>query len=142
MLIGQLALMAATAFAAAAIYVNVAEEPARLRLDERAMLVQWKHSYTRASVMQAGLALVACALGLIAFWQTRDWRWLLGAALSLAPWPWTLLVIKPVNDRLKATSPDAANAETRRLVETWGRLHAGRTAAGVGAVLVYLWALH
>ena len=139
MIAGQLALIAAAAFAGAAIYVNVAEQPARLVLDDRAMLAQWKRSYDSASVMQAGLALVACALGVIAFFLSHDWRWLLGALLILAPWPWTIFVIMPVNRRLKATAPDAAQSHTRASVEHWGRLHAGRSAFGIAATLVYLW---
>jgi len=139
MIVGQLALIAAAAFAGAAIYVNVAEQPARLVLDDRAMLAQWKRSYDNASVMQAGLALVACALGVIAFVLSHDWRWLMGALLILAPWPWTIFVIMPVNRRLKATAPDAAQSDTRASVEHWGRLHAGRSAFGIAATLVYLW---
>ena len=133
MIVGQLALIAAAAFAGAAIYVNVAEQPARLVLDDRAMLAQWKRSYDNASVMQAGLALVACALGVIAFVLSHDWRWLLGALLILAPWPWTIFVIMPVNRRLKATAPDAVQSDTRASVEHWGRLHAGRSAFGAAA---------
>ena len=140
MIVSQLALIAAAAFAGAAIYVNVAEQPARLVLDDRAMLAQWKRSYDSASVMQAGLALVACALGVIAFFLSHDWRWLLGALLILAPWPWTIFVIMPVNRRLKATAPDAAQSDTRASVKHWGRLHAGRSAFGIAATLVYLWA--
>jgi len=140
MIVGQLALIAAAAFAGAAIYVNVAEQPARLVLDDRAMLAQWKRSYDNASVMQAGLALVACALGVIAFIVSHDWRWLLGALLILAPWPWTIFVIMPVNRRLKATASDAVASDTRASVEHWGRLHAGRSAFGIAATLVYLWA--
>ena len=140
MIVGQLALIAAAAFAGAAIYVNVAEQPARLVLDDRAMLAQWKRSYHNASVMQTGLALVACALGVIAFFLSHDWRWLLGALLILAPWPWTIFVIMPVNRRLKATAPDAVQSDTRASVEHWGRLHAGRSAFGIAATLVYLWA--
>jgi hypothetical protein len=140
MIVGLLALVAAAAFAGAAIYVNVAEQPARLALDDRAMLVQWKRSYDNASVMQAGLALIACALGVFALFLSRDWRWLLGALLILAPWPWTIFVIMPVNRQLKATAIDAAQSDTRSLVVRWGRLHGGRSAFGVAATLVYLWA--
>ena len=140
MIVGELALVAAAAFTGAAIYVNVAEQPARLALDDRAMLEQWKRSYDNASVMQAGLALVACALGVAAFLLSLDWRWLLGALFILAPWPWSILVIMPVNRQLKASAGDAVQSVTRASVAHWGRLHGVRSAFGIAATLVYLWA--
>jgi Anthrone oxygenase len=79
-------------------------------------------------------------LGVLAYFGTWDWRWLLGAVLILANWPYTLAIVLPVNKRLEATPPGSANAETRSLVETWGKLHAVRSALGLATTLIYLWA--
>jgi hypothetical protein len=142
MLTGQLALILAALFAGAAVFVNVAEQPARLALDNQAALLEWQRSYEHAAVMQAGLALVSALAGFLAAWLASDARFILGALLILANWPYTLLVIKPTNDRLHDTTPDTANAETRRLVESWGWLHAGRSVLGFAATAAYLWALN
>jgi Domain of unknown function (DUF1772) len=97
-------------------------------------------SYARGLIMQSSLVIVSGVLGVLVYFGTWDWHWLLGALLILANWPYTLGVVLPVNKRLEATSPGSANAETRDLVETWGKLHAVRSALGLGATLVYLWA--
>ena len=90
--------------------------------------------------MQASLALVGCLLGLIAWWQTSQPGFLIGAIAMIAPWPWTLLVIKPTNDALLATEPEKAGPPTRALVVKWGALHAVRTALGALATVAFLWA--
>jgi hypothetical protein len=141
MLTGLLALTTAALFAGAAVYVNIAEQPARLDLAPPAMLAQWQPSYARASIMQAALAIVSCALGLLAFVFSYDWHWLLGAALIIAPWPYTIFIMMPTNKILKTAIPAQANEDTHNLVRQWGLLHIIRTLLGFLAVAAYLWAL-
>jgi hypothetical protein len=138
MLAGQLALIVAALFAGAAVYVSVAEQPARLSLDDRALLTQWKLAYKRGTAMQAPLAIIGFLLGLAAWWQTGHWAWLLGAAILIANWPYTLLGIMPTNNILMATEPASAGPDSRALIEKWAVLHAGRTVLGFAAMLTFL----
>ena len=140
MFIGQLALVTAALFSGAAIYVSVAEHPARLGLDDSALLAEWKPSYERGFAMQAPLALIGFLLGIIATRSEMDWRWLAGALLLLANWPFTLIAILPTNKLLMEITPQDADQKSRELIEKWGRLHMVRTALGATATLFFLWA--
>ena len=140
MMSGLLALIAAAIFSGVALYVGVAEQPARLSLDDRALLAEWKPSYRRGAALQAPLALLGCLLGLMAWWQSSHPGFLIGGIAMIAPWPWTLIGIKPTNDALLATELDNAGPQTRALVVKWGALHAVRTALGTIAIVAFLWA--
>jgi uncharacterized membrane protein len=138
MLVGALAVAAAAVFFGAAFYVNVAEQPARLALDDRALLAQWKPSYKRGFGMQAPLAIIGFILGVVAWWQAGAWLWLFGALLLVTNWPYTIVGIMPTNNKLMAVDPVNGGPETRRLIETWARLHAVRTALGFAAMLIFI----
>ena len=140
MLVGHLALTVVTAFTGAAFYINIAEQPACLQLDDRSLLAEWKPAYKRGYMMQASLVVIGGVLGLGAFLGTLDWHWLLGALILLANWSYTILVIMPTNRRLMETSLEAPTIETRQMVRKWGFLHSGRSALGLAATLIFLWA--
>jgi uncharacterized membrane protein len=133
-------MITAAIFTGAAFYVNFAEQPARLTLDDRALLIEWQPAYKRGATMQAPLALIGFVLGILAWRQIAHVGFLIGALLIIAPWPWTLVVIKPVNDALLATDPDKAGPPSRALIVKWGGIHAVRTAMGAPATAAFFWA--
>jgi hypothetical protein len=137
---GLLALLLAAMFSGAAIYITVAEHPARLRLDHRSLLRQWKPSYKRGYVMQASLAVVSGLCGIAAYIRDQQAAWIVGAALIVANWPYTMLAMLGLNNRIMQTAEDAADATTTQMLHRWGRLHAVRSALGVAAAAAFLWA--
>ena len=141
MLFGQLALVLAAAFTGAAFYINFAEHPARLSLDDKNLLTQWKPSYDAGYTMQVSLIAASAILGLLAAWTSQNWHWIVGAVLILVNVPYTLIGIMPTNHKLQAISESDAGPNSRAMLVSWGRLHAIRTLLGVSATLAYLWAL-
>jgi hypothetical protein len=90
--------------------------------------------------MQAPLAIGGFILGSLAWWQSGNWSWLLGALNLAANWPYTLLGIMPTNRILMTTDPASAGSRSRELVIKWGSLHAVRTMLGFAATFIFLWA--
>ena len=136
-----IALLAAAVFAAIAVYINLVEQPSRLLLEDRALLVQWAASYPPAMKIQGALAILAGLCGVGAFYFSRNWLWLIGGVLMLANWPYTLLAIYPVNNALLSMAAGSPSETARALIEQWGWLHAVRSALGAIATLLFVLAL-
>lgn len=131
----------AAVFAAIAIYISIVEQPSRLLLDDRAQLLQWASSYPPAMKIQGGLAILA---GLSAIWiwfRSRNPLWLIGAILILANWPYTLLMLNPINHALMGMASSASAETSRTLVEQWGWLHATRSLLGLATAVLFAVAL-
>lgn len=141
MFTGLITLTFASLFAGAALYINLAEQPARLGLDDRAMLAEWKTAYKRGTRMQAPLAVLGFLFGMLAWWQSGNLVWIASAILMIANLPVTFLVIWPTNTRLMQTDLQAAGPDSRTMIIKWGRLHGIRSALGVGATAASLSAL-
>jgi hypothetical protein len=136
-----LALVFAALFTGAALYISLVEHPARLGLADGPLLAQWQPSYKRALPIQSGLAVAGALAGLIVAYLSSEWRWFAASILLLANWPFTLMVIRPVNKRLMAMQIGEAGVESRALLVRWGKLHNFRSALGSAATIFFAWAL-
>jgi len=136
-----LATLCAALFAGAALYINVAEHPARMVLDTRSAATQWAPSYQRATWMQAPLAVLGFVAGVATWLLGGGTGWLVAALLIGAVVPYTFIGIMPTNHKLLAPDSDLASSETRALLERWNRLHAVRSALGFLAALLCIWLL-
>ena len=131
-------LLCTTLFTGAAIYVNLAEHPARMACGTELAATEWAPSYKRAARMQAPLAMIGSLSGLISWWLTENFVWLAGALLIFAVIPFTLIAIRPTNNLLRDPARDRASAETRALLVKWGELHAVRSILSLLASAVLL----
>jgi hypothetical protein len=128
-------------FAGAAIYINLVEHPARMGCDTKTAATVWAPSYKRATLMQAPLAVVSFLAGVGAWLLGGGALWLIGAVLIGLVVPFTFVAVMPTNNKLLAPERDLSSAETRSLLEKWGRLHAVRSLLSFLASIVYLTSL-
>ena len=135
-----LAVLACTLFTGAAIYITAVEHPARLSCGTEIAATQWKPSYRRATVMQASLAIAAALFGMVRGVQGGKPLWFGAAILIVAVVPFTLIAIRPTNNRLLDPHRDPQSDETLKLLKSWGHLHLVRSVLGIAASILFVWA--
>ena len=133
-----IAVLSSAIFAGAAIYINVAEHPARMGCDTKTAVTVWAPSYKRAYVMQASLAVVSFLSGIAIWLLSGGIMWLLAAIFIGAVIPFTFIIIMPTNQKLLAPERDLNSAETRELLVKWGKLHAVRSILSFIALVIYV----
>ncbi|GAB3676981.1 hypothetical protein GCM10028792_16730 [Salinisphaera aquimarina] len=141
MVLETIAVIAAGLFAGAAAYINIVQHPAAVRLGTSQAVAFFAPMYARAAPLQASLAMIGSLAGLGSWWAGSGLGWLVGALCLASAIPFTLVVMKPVNDRLKNPSLDARSDEAKQLLVKWWRLHAVRSVAGLLSFLVFVLSL-
>ena len=133
------ALVASGVFAGACLYVSVVEHPARIEAGPAVAVKHFGPSARRAAVMQGGLAMLGLVTALAAWGLGAGPVWLAGGLMLATMVPFTLIVIKPINNRLldAGTGPD----EVAGLLRRWARLHAVRTTVGVVVFITFAFAV-
>jgi uncharacterized membrane protein len=133
-----IATLTAGLFAGAAIYIDLAEQPARKQIDTAAALTEWRPSYKRAAVVQPLLAAVGFLSAVAAWLLGASVWWLVGGILLLAVIPYTLIVVFPTNNKLLEPTIDKNPDLARRLLIRWGRLHTVRSVMSLAALLIFI----
>jgi anthrone oxygenase-like protein len=141
MLLEMITTLAAGLFAGAAIYINMVEHPARMECGSDLAVPEFGSSYKRGAAFM-GLLLTIGASGSIAAWFWRGGAgWLIGAAFLLALFPYTLILVLPINKKLLDPSLDRDSDLASRLLVRWGRLHAFRSMLGLASFLLFVYLL-
>ena len=138
MLLEIIATLSAGLFAGAAIYIDLAEQPARKQIDTAAALKEWRPSYKRAAVVQPLLAAVGFLSADAAWLMGASVWWLVGGVLLVAVIPYTLIVVFPTNNKLLDPAIDKDPDLARRLLVRWGRLHTPRSVMSVVTFLAFM----
>ena len=132
-----IAIFSCMIFAGAAIYINIAEHPARLECGTELAATVFPPSYNKASVMQAALALVSTISACGVWYLGGTTLWLVGALLIFAVVPFT--IIMPTNLKLKSPDLDKTAESTQAMLELWGKLHFVRSVASLIASGIFLY---
>ena len=132
------AVLAATLFSGASIYINLAEHPARMDCGITLAATVFGPSYRRATVMQTILASAATIAGFGAWFMGAPRLWFVGAVLIFAVIPFTLIVILPTNKKLLDPALDPGSEVAHGLLQDWGKLHAVRSILALAASIMFL----
>lgn len=125
-------------FAGAALYINLVEHPARMSGGTELAVTEWIPSYHRATRMQAPLAVIGFVSAIIAWLAGSGAIWLVGGLLLGAVVPFTLMVIKPTNQRLQSAELDKRSDEAHALLDTWISRHTVRTGLSLLALVLFI----
>ncbi|MGI9591126.1 MAG: DUF1772 domain-containing protein [Myxococcota bacterium] len=133
-----LATACAGLFSGAAIYISVVQHPASLQAGDAMAAGFLPPMYRRAAPMQGGLAIVGSLAALVAWLLGSGALWLIGALLLGFVVPFTILVIKPINDQLLDPGLEPSDPKVPGLLRRWGELHHVRSASSTLALLLFL----
>src|SRR5262245_434185 len=131
-----LATLCCGVFFGAALYISLVQHPATLETGNEFAARFFPSMYRRAAVLQASLALVACASAIAAWFRGAGRLWLAVGVLIGSVVPFTLIVIQPVNDVLLQGS--RGSLELGELLTRWGYFHLVRTIVSGLAFLLCL----
>ncbi len=128
-------------FAGAALYISVTQQPSLAEtLNNNELVVHFKSFYPKAARMQATLTIVSSAALIASHFLKHDW-WNLAAGILMGSiFPYTILLMLPVNNQFMNATPGSSSSKPfTKLFSTWGKLHWYRTIASIVAFGITTW---
>ncbi len=135
-----LALLFCGTFFGAAVYISIVQHPAAMKAGVTVAESFFPPMYALAAPMQIACAVVGTVAGLVLWYLSGEILWAVGAILLVFVVPYTLVVLKPVNDQLLDTNAQRTAPETESLLKQWGPRHRVRSIASGLSFATYLWA--
>ena len=139
-LIEFLALFFCGTFFGAAVYISIAQHPASMKAGVSVAAKFFPPMYNLAAPMQIISALVGTLAGFIEWYLTGNAFWAFGAALLIFVIPFTIIVLKPINDQLLNPQTKLSESEVENLLNKWAPRHWVRSIASGLSFAIYLWA--
>jgi hypothetical protein len=133
-----LAALASGLFTGAALFLTFVEHPGRMELGPVLGIPSFAAMYKRATRMQPGLAFLSFSGGMAAWLAGANIWWLLGGIIMGALFPYTIILMLPVNLELISPGLDKNSLRAAQLLDKWGNLHKYRTLAGLVAFVIFL----
>lgn len=108
-------------------------------------LPSWKRLYKNGSKFAVSMIIATSGMAVKLFMKTEDSRYLLVSGTTFLIMPYTILLMKPVNDALfavkdsKYRESDDDEGYVRKLITKWDKLQYGRTALGLLGFAINVW---
>ena len=139
-LVEFLALFLCGTFFGAAVYISIAQHPATMKAGIPFAAAFFPPMYGLAAPMQIVSALGGTLAGIGMWFFGGSLLWLVGAILLVFVIPYTIIILKPINDQLLDTRAKRSDAETEKLLNLWAPRHWVRSIASALSFATYLWA--
>ncbi len=133
-----LAASASGLFTGAALFMHFVEHPARMELGPALGVPSFAAMYQRAAIMQPLLAFLSFFGGAAAWLAGANAWWLMGGIIMGSLFPYTLILMLPLNKELTDPGLDKNSPRAAELLERWGNLHKYRAYAALVAFFIFL----
>ncbi len=139
-LIEFFALFLCGTFFGAAVYISIAQHPATMKAGMPFAAKFFPPMYGLAAPMQIASAVGGTLAGVAQWFLGGSILWIVGAVLLLFVIPYTVLVLKPINDQLLDANSERTDSEIESLLNQWAPRHWIRSIASGLSFAIYLWA--